>query len=127
MISAAVTIALLVSLQWAPLVESLFPPEEVDRALCVIRYESGGQPDKVNTADSEGRGGSVGLFQIAADNWGGAHRVAGLERWPEVSIVQARRLLKVPTINVMAAAAMWRAEGWLPAWAAQRHRCGLTE
>ncbi len=110
---------------WEDHVADFFPADQVETALCVIGWESGGNPHLVNDTETHA-GGSVGLFQIAADNWAGRYRIAGLERWPTVTLTQARRLLRdYPTINIAAAAAIWRANGWLPAWRAQKHRCGL--
>ena len=152
--------------RWRELVSRHFSPAEVQRALCVIRYESDGDPsaafdewtywwnqhpDQLHLSDWPrpprdtvlGRGGdsqwSVGLFQINVGNLAG-NRIAGLTEWepprslgvlgpwpdPRFSIEDAHKLLLDPENNVSAAAAIQKAEGWLPAWEADRIKCGLT-
>ena len=51
--------------RWRPLVERHFPADEVDMAMCIIEYESAGQPDADNPRSS-----ATGLFQILAGPWG---------------------------------------------------------
>ena len=124
--------------RWRPLVASHFAADQVDTALCVIRHESHGDPSVINTAATEAVGGSIGLFQIAADNLAGRNRIAGLRRWeppvdvlklgytPKVfTLAQARLVLLDPENNISAAAAIQAADGWLPAWLADREACGL--
>lgn len=103
------------------IVALLFPPTEHATALCIIHHESGGNPTLINDHEPH-HGGSVGLFQIAADNlayW----RLAGLEDWPHMTLRQARTLLQDPFWNIAAAAAIWREHGWDPHWRAQKGRC----
>lgn len=50
--------------RWRPLVERYFEPGDVDRALAVIRCESGGDPDAANPGSS-----ARGLFQHLARLW----------------------------------------------------------
>ena len=53
--------------QWRVLVAAYFRPEDVDRALCLMSYESGGNPDAYNPS------GARGLMQVLgghADNYG---------------------------------------------------------
>lgn len=53
--------------QWRSLVAAYFRAEDVDRALCLMRYESGGNPDAHNPS------GASGLMQIMpfwAASWG---------------------------------------------------------
>lgn len=50
--------------QWRPLVELHFRDSDVDRALCLIGYESGGDPD-VRNPDST----AAGLFQFLRATW----------------------------------------------------------
>ena len=111
--------------RWHMLVEQHWPREQVAIALCVIQGESGGEADAHNTAPTEADGGSVGLFQIALDNVSGQYRISGLRDEPRRNKAASLALLLDPPENVRFAAAMWRAEGWLPAWQAQRSRCGL--
>lgn len=44
--------------QWRPLVAQHFPASEVERALCIMSYESGGNPNAKNPRSS-----ASGLFQ----------------------------------------------------------------
>ena len=111
--------------QWYPLIADRWPANEIRNALCVIQGESVGWADAHNTASTEADGGSVGLFQIALDNVSGKYRVSGLEDEPRRNRADALAVLLDPHENVRLAAAMWRAEGWLPAWKAQRSRCDL--
>ena len=57
-------------MRWAPTVCALFDPVDASTALCVISYESGGDPDLVNTDDPAR--GSFGLMQINSDWWIGS-------------------------------------------------------
>lgn len=111
--------------QWHTSVAQHWPRDQVVVALCVIQGESGGETDAHNTAPTEADGGSVGLFQIALDNVSGKYRISGLEDEPIRNKAEALALLLDPQENVRFAAAMWRAEGWLPAWEAQRKYCDL--
>jgi len=111
--------------RWRPLVAYFFPPSHVPTAMCVLSHESSGDPLALNLSPSEAHGGSVGLFQIAADNLAGRYRIDGLKDWPHTTMSEARSLLTDPFINVAAAHAMWSASSWLPAWAAQKKRCNL--
>ena len=112
--------------RWLHLVAAHWPAHEVANALCVVAGESGGDPTAHNTAPTEAEGGSVGLFQIAAGNLAGRNRIAGLESEPARTERQSQKVLLDPAENVRIAAMMWHAEGWLPAWLAQKERCGLT-
>lgn len=51
-------------LRWRPLVETYFPPSEVNRALCIMGYESGGNPDAKNPTST-----AAGLFQFLRSTW----------------------------------------------------------
>lgn len=112
--------------RWLWLLWDYLPQDELRRGLCVISGESSGLPDAHNTAATEADGGSVGLFQIALENVAGRNRVAGLEDEPPRGRKASLDLLLDPQENIRIAAAMWRAEGWLPAWNAQKRLCGLT-
>lgn len=86
--------------QWRELVASIWPADQVDRALCVIDHESkGGDPNAENPTSS-----AVGLFQIMYSVWG-----------PEYGY--SYESLKDPTINVQVALWVWEKQGW-GAWAA---------
>lgn len=50
--------------QWRSLVEQYFDPGEADRALCLMKYESGGNPNAKNP-----RSTARGLMQILASLW----------------------------------------------------------
>ena len=52
--------------QWRSMVSTYFPASEVDRALCIIWYESGGDPDADNPGST-----SAGLFQVLRATWDG--------------------------------------------------------
>lgn len=54
---------------WRPLVESYFPADAVERMLCLMWYESRGDPNAVNPSS-----GAAGLFQVMPfwwDHYGG--------------------------------------------------------
>lgn len=54
--------------QWRGLVAAYFPANQVDTALCIMSYESGGNPNAYNS-----RSGASGLMQVLkgwADNFG---------------------------------------------------------
>lgn len=51
-------------LQWLPLVAGHFDPEDVDTAMCIMRYESGGNPDAKNPNST-----AAGLFQFLRSTW----------------------------------------------------------
>ncbi len=71
---------------WRPLVASFFEPTDVDRAIRVIRCESGGNPTAKNP-----RSTASGLFQHLASMWGDrsvAAGVAGSDVFDPVANVQ---------------------------------------
>lgn len=74
--------------QWRPLVASVFPADQVDYAVCVIQYESGGNPNAYNTSTASG------LFQVKAKYWSGFGDLFD------------------PVVNVTAAFAIWSTYGW---------------
>ena len=115
--------------RWRHLVMRYFGPQEWDTALCVMSYESGGNPTVVyaNPGDPHPDGiDSVGLMQVDWDNLAGRNRVNGLRDWGDHTRANAEEALLDPATNVRAAAAMHNADGWLPHWRAQEQRCGLT-
>ena len=84
--------------QWRPLVAAYFRPGDVDRALRIMRCESGGNPNAKNPRSS-----ASGLFQHLGKYWATRSAAAG---YGGVSIFD-------PTANVAVAA--WlrdQAGGW---------------
>ncbi len=84
--------------QWRPLVETYFRAGDVDRALRIMRCESGGNPNAANSRSS-----ARGLFQHLGKYWDSRSAAAG---YGGVSIFD-------PTANVAVAA--WlrdQAGGW---------------
>lgn len=82
--------------RWRPLVQKYFRPEDVDKALYVIAYESSGNP----SIKAGGNEDSYGLFQLNSGGLG-----AGMS-------VQARQ---DPETNVrVAAQAVYGGSGWSP-------------
>jgi len=82
--------------EWRPLVTVYFKPEDVDRALCLIGFESLGDPDAYNDSS-----GASGLFQHLPKYWTERSTDAG---WPGADIMD-------PEANV-AVAAWLRQDGW---------------
>lgn len=83
--------------QWRALVAAYFPSDQVDRALCIISYESGGNPGAKNPRSS-----ARGLFQILGSLWA-----------PYYGISQDA--LYDPATNVNIAVKIWGQSGW-SAW-----------
>ena len=70
--------------QWRHLVAAYFPANQVDRALCIMAHESGGNPDAQNPRSS-----AAGLFQIMGFWWD----TYGGDRYdPETNVAVARRV-----------------------------------
>lgn len=89
--------------QWRSLVAEHFP-EETALALCVMRFESGGNLSAMSPTDDHG------LFQIHYPIWGLAFGVS-------------RADLYDPVLNVTLARRIWELQGWA-AWSAwKRGRC----
>lgn len=76
--------------QWRQLIAAFFPASEVDRALCVVWFESRGVPDAVNPTST-----ATGLFQILAF-WEAEY---GLDRFDPVENVELARIV-------------WGIQGW---------------
>jgi hypothetical protein len=89
--------------RWRPLLEQHFPADEVETALCIIRYESGGDPNADNPRSS-----ATGLFQILAGPWGDHYGVTETQ-------------FRDPYLNIFLARDIWRQSGWL-AWTTN-HLC----
>lgn len=71
-------------------------PEDVERALCLMGYESGGDPDAWSDTDDHG------LLQINYPTWGSTFGVT-------------RADLYDPELNVRLAHTIYRRQGWT-AW-----------
>lgn len=87
--------------RWRPLVAGHFPAEEVDTAMCVLRHESGGDPDADNPRSS-----ATGLFQILDSHWGPYFDVTTEELFD-------------PVTNIRLAGEIRELQGWW-AWTAYR-------
>ena len=91
--------------RWRPLVSLYFPPDQVERALCIIDHESNGDPRADNPRSS-----ARGLFQVLGSLWA-----------PHYGI--ARSDLYDPVINTRIALDIWENYGW-SAWSPyQRGSC----
>ena len=94
-------------LQWAPTACAIFDPTDAATALCIISYESGGDPDITNT-DDPGRG-SFGLMQINSDWWIGSEYHKRMVQWfgrddetyldPAVNLGAAALLVSDPDLD----------------------------
>lgn len=87
--------------RWRPLVAEYFPADQVDTALCVVGWESGGNPDAKNPRSS-----ARGLFQVLAALWA-----------PHFGI--SADALYDPVVNVRVASQIWGSQGW-GAWSARK-------
>jgi soluble lytic murein transglycosylase-like protein len=91
--------------RWRPLVAGVFPAAEVEAALCIIRHESGGNPDADNPRSS-----AKGLFQVLGSMWAPHYGVSQTELFD-------------PVTNVQIASDIWENQGW-SAWSPyQRGSC----
>lgn len=91
--------------QWRGLVSAYFPADQVDLAICVIRYESGGNPNAKNPNSS-----ARGLFQVLGSLWAPHYGVSYSD-------------LYHPETNVSIAVDIWSNYGW-GAWAVyQKGKC----
>jgi len=91
--------------RWRSLVALEFPAQEVETALCIIRHESGGNPDADNPRSS-----ARGLFQVLGSLWASHHGVTQNELYD-------------PMTNIGIAADIWADHGW-SAWSPyQRGTC----
>lgn len=74
--------------QWRGLVAAHFPADQIDRALCIMSYESGGNPQAKNPTSS-----ARGLMQILASLWAPHFGVSYDALYdPETNIRLARRI-----------------------------------
>ncbi len=81
--------------RWRPLVSFWWPADLVDRAMCLIRYESTGKATAVNTSS-----GAAGLFQIMPF-W-----------WDETLPSEYRGDRLDPVTNARAAYYIYERQGW---------------
>lgn len=86
--------------QWRPLVASYFRAGDVDRALRIMRCESGGDPNIMH--DFSNPASASGLFQHLGKYWSSRSVAAG---WAGASIFD-------PEANVAVAAWLQRTGGW---------------
>lgn len=87
--------------QWRPLIAAYFPADQLNMALCVVTYESGGNPRAKNPRSS-----ARGLFQVLASLWAPHYGVSYEDLYD-------------PETNTRIAADIWRNYGW-GAWSAAR-------
>ena len=74
--------------QWRPLVATHWPAPLVDTAMCLMQYESGGNPDAKNPESS-----ARGLFQIMASVWAPTFGVSYDDLYdPELNVRLAHRI-----------------------------------
>ena len=83
--------------QWRSLVSAYFAPGDVDRALCLMHYESGGNPNAKNPRSS-----ARGLMQILASLWAPHFGVSYEDLYD-------------PATNISIAAQIKASQGWT-AW-----------
>jgi hypothetical protein len=70
--------------QWRPLVLAYFGSERVNTALCIMKHESGGNPNAQNPHSS-----AAGLFQIMGFWW---DKYGGNRYDPETNVALARKI-----------------------------------
>lgn len=93
-------------LRWTPEVCAVFDASDASTALCIISYESGGNPNAKNL-DDPGRG-SFGLMQINSDWWIGSEYHERMVKWfgrddetyldPVVNVAAGSLLVKDPDL-----------------------------
>lgn len=94
-------------MRWAPTVCAVFDPADASTALCIISYESGGDPSLTNRDDPAR--GSFGLMQINSDWWIGSEYHERMVAWfgrsdetyldPAVNIGAAALLVNDPELS----------------------------
>ncbi len=80
--------------RWRGLTAAYFPSNAVDTALCLMWFESKGDPNAHSYANS------IGLMQIHAPSWAGVYGVS----WDD---------LRNPAINLSIAVDLYLKEGWI--------------
>ena len=75
--------------EWRPLVAGHFETEDVDRILCLMEHESGGNPNAANPRSS-----ARGLMQVMASVWADEFDVTWDQLYePEINLYVARQIL----------------------------------
>ena len=87
--------------QWLPLVAGYFEPEDVDTAMCLIRWESEGDPSIKNRQGSS----AAGLFQFLRSTWDSIPLSVTGGTYDSGQVFQAEA-------NVRSAAWLQNEEGW---------------
>src|SRR5690606_3222845 len=87
--------------QWRPLVEKYFASDKVATAMCIMKYESGGNPNAKNR-----RSTAAGLFQFLKSTW---DKVVPRE---VTGGSYASGQVYIPEANVRAAAWLQANAGW---------------
>lgn len=85
--------------RWRPLVAKWFHWEDVDRALCLMHYESRGNPNAKNPDST-----ATGLLQVMHSVWAETFGVTDRDEWTD------------PELNIYAASRIKAIQGWT-AWA----------
>lgn len=93
--------------QWRPLVAGHFPPEQLENALCAIKWESGGNPNAKNPTSN-----ARGLFQVMSSTWDEQFGFTYEEFFS-------------PEKNTYAAAWIWSHYGWSHWSGRTQRKCGL--
>ncbi len=86
--------------QWTDLVSHYFDAGDVDRVICLIAKESGGNPDALNP-----KTGASGLMQV-------------MPFWAEAASIDSERLFE-PQVNLWLARSILEIQGW-SAWSPYR-------
>jgi soluble lytic murein transglycosylase-like protein len=94
--------------RWRPMVALHFPESEVDNVLCIMRYESGGNPMAWNS-----RSTATGLMQVMFKTWGRKYGYS------------TRSDLDSGWDNLRVAREVWNEQGYRKAWPNTSRKCGL--
>lgn len=87
--------------QWRPLVASIFPANQVNKALAVMRCESNGNPNADNPRSS-----ALGLWQFLKDTWNRTADRIGAPPYPAGALD--------PEWSTRGAYDLWKRSGWSP-------------
>lgn len=86
--------------RWRPLIERFFPDYEVDKAMRVMRCESGGNPNAKNRTST-----AAGLFQFLESTWNRVSRYTHSPTYRQAGPYD-------PVWATFNAAWLWRHGGW---------------